>query len=305
VVGQWFADWTPDFSTELKVSSATTRAPRTVNGTRAAGHRACASRAPAAGAPVGVSTNNRFLNIGTERSRHFNVLATETLDLYAGATWNLGEHELKFGIDYADNEVFNAFVQTRQRQLHLRLRAAPTASARSPTARATHCPRRRRRRQRPSAAVVLENFQRGRPSAYALQAPRGPLHARRRRGHWSYRTRACSCRTPGASTALTLMPGCAWTSRGADTPLPMRRGAAAAVAGSVTDTTGHAPPAASGIDNTVTLDGNKLCPAARGLQLEAGHNERRMQLRGGVGLFQGAAANVWLSNPFSNTGNAW
>jgi hypothetical protein len=26
-----------------------------------------------------------------------------------------------------------------------------------------------------------------------------------------------------------------------------------------------------------------------------------MQLRGGLGLFQGAAANVWLSNPFSNT----
>jgi hypothetical protein len=29
-----------------------------------------------------------------------------------------------------------------------------------------------------------------------------------------------------------------------------------------------------------------------------------MQLRGGAGLFQGAAANVWLSNPFSNTGMA-
>ena len=30
--------------------------------------------------------------------------------------------------------------------------------------------------------------------------------------------------------------------------------------------------------------------------------ERASQLRGGIGLFQGAAANVWLSNPYTNTG---
>ena len=58
-----------------------------------------------------------------------------------------------------------------------------------------------------------------------------------------------------------------------------------------------------GLDNTVTLDGNVLVQPRFGFNWNLG-GERRNQLRGGFGLFQGAAANVWLSNPFSNTGMA-
>ena len=59
--------------------------------------------------------------------------------------------------------------------------------------------------------------------------------------------------------------------------------------------------AAFGYDNRVTLDGKDL------LQPRVGFNytfdsERPTQLRGGIGLFQGAAANVWLINPFTNNG---
>lgn len=65
-----------------------------------------------------------------------------------------------------------------------------------------------------------------------------------------------------------------------------------------------ANPAASaifGYDNTNTIDGNGL------LQPRVGFNytfdsERPTQLRGGVGLFSGAAANVWLANPYQNNG---
>lgn len=58
---------------------------------------------------------------------------------------------------------------------------------------------------------------------------------------------------------------------------------------------------AFGFDNSVTVDGEEL------VQPRAGFNytfdsERPTQLRGGFGLFQGAAATVWLSNPYSNTG---
>ncbi|GIX34333.1 MAG: Oar protein [Lysobacteraceae bacterium] len=58
---------------------------------------------------------------------------------------------------------------------------------------------------------------------------------------------------------------------------------------------------AFGIRNDGTIDGNEL------LQPRFGFNytfdaERPTQLRGGVGLFQGAAANVWLANPFTNNG---
>lgn len=56
-----------------------------------------------------------------------------------------------------------------------------------------------------------------------------------------------------------------------------------------------------GYRNDATIDGNGL------LQPRFGFNytfdaDRPTQLRGGVGLFQGAAASVWLSNPFTNNG---
>jgi outer membrane receptor protein involved in Fe transport len=65
-----------------------------------------------------------------------------------------------------------------------------------------------------------------------------------------------------------------------------------------------ANPAASavfGYDNTNTIDGNGL------LQPRLGFNytfdtERSTQMRGGIGLFSGAAANVWLANPYQNNG---
>ena len=62
-----------------------------------------------------------------------------------------------------------------------------------------------------------------------------------------------------------------------------------------------AAQAAFGYDNRATIDGKDL------LQPRVGFNytfdsDRRTQLRGGVGLFQGSAANVWLINPFTNNG---
>ena len=110
VVGQWFADWTPNLSTELKFSQRNyDSVPTQVNGTRlpAIGLR---FNGPT-GAGESFNANNRFLNLGTELSRQFNVLGTKTSDIYAGATWNLGKHELKFGVDHSDNDVYNAFVQ--------------------------------------------------------------------------------------------------------------------------------------------------------------------------------------------------
>ncbi|MEZ5455349.1 MAG: carboxypeptidase regulatory-like domain-containing protein [Lysobacteraceae bacterium] len=56
-----------------------------------------------------------------------------------------------------------------------------------------------------------------------------------------------------------------------------------------------------GLDNTQTIDGNGLFQPRFGFNYTF-DSERPTQLRGGIGLFQGAAANVWLSNPFSNTG---
>jgi hypothetical protein len=87
-------------------------------------------------------------------------------------------------------------------------------------------------------------------------------------------------------------------------PLANASAAAPVVAGTVSGTTVTRQSGGFGLDNTVTLDGKQLVQPRIGFNWNLGSPERRMQLRGGLGLFQGAAANVWLSNPFSNTGAA-
>ncbi|MEZ5467700.1 MAG: carboxypeptidase regulatory-like domain-containing protein [Lysobacterales bacterium] len=56
-----------------------------------------------------------------------------------------------------------------------------------------------------------------------------------------------------------------------------------------------------GFRNDATIDGNELVQPRFGFNYTF-DSERPTQLRGGMGLFQGAAATVWLSNPYSNTG---
>jgi hypothetical protein len=87
-----------------------------------------------------------------------------------------------------------------------------------------------------------------------------------------------------------------------DTPQYNAAAAAPVIAGMAA--TGVRQSGGFGYDNRQTLDGNRNVQPRLGFNWNLGTPERRMQLRGGVGLFQGAAANVWLSNPYSNTANA-
>lgn len=56
-----------------------------------------------------------------------------------------------------------------------------------------------------------------------------------------------------------------------------------------------------GLSNQYTPDGSILWQPRLGFNYTF-DTERPTQLRGGVGLFQGAAANVWIGNSFANTG---
>ncbi|MFN5048246.1 MAG: Oar protein, partial [Roseateles sp.] len=82
--------------------------------------------------------------------------------------------------------------------------------------------------------------------------------------------------------------------------------AAATVAGTVTGAnTVNRATGGFGLDNSQTADGTDLLQPRLSFNyaLDAA-NKRKSQVRGGLGLFQGAAANVWLANPYSNTGMA-
>ncbi|HLO92857.1 MAG TPA: Oar protein, partial [Burkholderiaceae bacterium] len=60
-----------------------------------------------------------------------------------------------------------------------------------------------------------------------------------------------------------------------------------------------------GYNNSDTIDGKLLVQPRVGFNYAfSSASKAKAQLRGGLGLFQGAAASVWLSNPFSNTGMA-
>jgi len=69
-----------------------------------------------------------------------------------------------------------------------------------------------------------------------------------------------------------------------------------------------ANPAAStffGVDNTNVLKGTKLVQPRVGFNYKLDlFEKKKSQVRGGAGLFQGGAMNVWLTNPFQGTGMA-
>jgi hypothetical protein len=283
-VGQWFADWTPSFSTELKVSQREYASrPTPVNGVALPQVTLRFSGNLPAGV-IGVSGGNRDLNLGTERSRHFNVLETQTLDAYFGATWQLGAHELKFGADRSDNDVYNAFLQDTNGQY--RFQCENSSATLTYSFGAVNCAT---ADAATVQAAVLENYRLGRPSFYQVQAARPGRALGDAVAVWSYaNTGAFLQDTWRVNPRLNVMLGLRLDQQSVPTK-PLYNAAA---------------QAAFGLDNSVTLDGNTLVQPRAGFNLRLGPDDRPMQMRGGLGLFQGAAANVWLSNPFSNTGIA-
>lgn len=291
VVGQWFADWSSNFSTEVKLSKRDYESQPLNNSTLPA-------MAFEFGGPVpsGVASGDRTLWAGTERSRHFNQLFTKTLDGYLGATWTLGKHELKFGGDFSRNEVFNAFLQDANGQYKFQCESSYSYSFGTiDCAKATAAQ---------VEAAVLENFQLGRASAYQAQLPLPGKALSDGVAQWALNNYGAFVQdTFKVSSALTLTLGARVdTTDMPDKPIANAAAAQPMVAGN--PSTGTRQSGGFGLDNTVTLDGDVLFQPRVGFNLNLGDKTRRMQLRGGMGLFEGEAANVWLSNPYSNTGRA-
>ena len=298
LVGQWFADWSPNFSTELKISKRDYDSqPTPINGVRLPVVGLRFDGALPTDAPAGTNANARFLNFGTERSRHFNVLKTETLDAYFGATLNMGAHELKFGGDYVDNDMYNAFLQDSNGNYTFRCnnRTYSFGAVDCNTADAATV-----------ARAVLEDFRLGNPSAYSVQQPLPGRTLNDAVATWSYGNTGLFLQDNWKlSPNFSITAGLRVDQQSVpDAPLANPNVAKAKVAGSVNGNTVVRESGGYGMDNTNTLDGNNLVQPRFGFNWNLGTPERRMQLRGGFGLFQGAAANVWLSNPFSNTGMA-
>jgi hypothetical protein len=291
IVAQLFSDWTPTFSTEFKAS---TRDYDSVpeNAARLPLMALQLSGPLPAGAPSGTPTGNRFLNFGTENSRQRNILGTKTTDLYAGANWTVGDHEIKFGADYNNNKIYNAFLQNVygnytfacDNNFSYTFGSINCATATQPQI----------------EAAVLENFSRGRPSSYTVQVGAPGYKLEDAIANFSVKDTGLFLQDSwNLNKNLTLSYGVRLDMTG----IGGRPVANSAAAAPVVAATGTPQTGGFGYDNTHTIDGQKLWQPRAGFNYKF-DTARMMQLRGGVGLFQGAAMSVWLANPYSNPGVA-
>ena len=296
VVGQWFADWTSSFSTELKLSKRDyDSVPKVqIDMPQVALNYTGLS-------PTGSGTRNTTLFFGTERSRHFNALRTQTQDAYFAGNWALGAHAIKAGLDISRNQIFNAFVQDTKGNYIFR--CLNSSAALTYSFGAINCAT-----ATPAQvdAAVLENFQRGRPAQYTLNSASTGHSVSEAAAQWALTNTGLFLQDDWAvnkQLALTLGLRLDQSSSD-DKPLVNAEAAKPVVAASVTGLgTGTRQTGGFGIDNTKTLDGNTLLQPRLGFNYALDAKDRRAgQIRGGLGLFQGESASVWLSNPYSNTG---
>lgn len=234
-VGQLFSDWTDTFSTEFKVSYRDYSAIRVT---------------PTTAPSIQIQQGTDSLYLGTELSSQNNILTTKTWNYYGAGTWTLGDHDLKFGVDYSTNEIYNYFAQNGWGSYIFQ---------------------------------GLDNFAAGIWSSYRLAAETSPGSIP---ADYKYNSLGLFVQdTWYVNSNLTLTLGLR-ADRPDTSPSPTYNAAAS-------NTFGY--------NNSEIFNGDFLFQPRVGFNYNF-DSERPMQLRGGLGLFQGDSPQVWIGNSYSNTG---
>lgn len=97
-----YNDWSENFSSEASVSYSkyTNESLRTSDLPAMAIAVAGLNGAP-----------NTTVFIGSERSRQANALDVKSVNAFWAGDWFIGDHDIKFGLDYKKNDTFNLFLQ--------------------------------------------------------------------------------------------------------------------------------------------------------------------------------------------------
>ena len=270
-VGQVFSDWTDTFSTEFKVSYRDYSAIRVTPTTAPTVTVYFDDNDGVVDAP---NTSVDFIRLGTERSSMGNSLQTETWNYFGAATWTLGDHDVKFGFEYGKNDIYNFFLQD----------AWGNYSFYVPIV---------------NGVQDFSNLRNGVYFDYDLQT--NPTNPGAIPAQYSNKSLGLFVQdTWYVNSNLTVTLGLRGD-RPTATPDPTYNACFASTR--VANGTGPAscPNGGFGLDNTNTYSGGFI------IQPRAGFNytfdwERPAQLRGGIGLFQGDAPQVWVGNAYNSTG---
>lgn len=245
-VVQLFSDWSDNVSTEFKFGRRTYDSLSSVY-----------SRLPQIVIGFGEGddpdqTAGPLLSAGTDEFRHGNQINTETTTAYGAANWYVGDHTIKFGFDWEENDVYNLYAQN----------IWGTYSFAS-----------------------LDHFRDGQYWRYLLNGPVPGNSLDSVAMRYKHRNTGLFVQDSWAvNYNLTLLFGLRVDMPDMD-DVPVHNLLVQEV---------------YGLDNRNKLDDTLVQP-------RFGFNytfdsDRPTQLRGGIGLFQGAAANVWVGNSYQNSG---
>ena len=288
---QVYSDWSDNFSTEIKLGNRTYDKVFANNSAAPTVQIQFEGSAPAGSGLT--SSANRSVYLGTEQYRHYNILKTDTQELFLAGTYLMGAHELKFGGTQETNDVFNAFLP--QSNGVYRFECDNRFSYTSISG-AVNCSNGEQ-----AALAALENFEKGRPSYFNIRVPQAGLTLDQGAAEFSYQNTGLFVQdTWRVSRDLTLLAGVRMdTQTTDDRPLKSVAGAAALVPG--TPATNTAQSGGFGRDNSAINDEMTLVQPRFAFTWNL-RDAMQSRVRGGYGLFKGGAPTVWFSNPYSNTG---
>ncbi|MEO6066079.1 MAG: carboxypeptidase regulatory-like domain-containing protein [Lysobacterales bacterium] len=240
-----YSNWNDNLSTEANVSYAEYRStPQT----------------PGNSPQIRVNVDNaNSVVFGSERSRHANLLAVDTYTALFAADYFAGDHTVRFGGDYENNEIFNLFLQDVFGNYEFGSQTGFTNG--------------------------ITNFQNGRFNRYRLQVPTNgdvsSVGAGFEYGNIGFFVQD----TWAVNDNLNFVYGARFD----------------------TSTVDNLPASNPNVLRDFGINNQNVPDDQSIIQPRVGFNytfdtERRMQLRGGLGLFQGSSPGVWLSNSFSNPG---
>ena len=101
ITASLYSDWTPDFSTELRIGKTTLD------------NRQNSVDADTGFGEVQISAGSTTVYLGPDDSRQANDLNWDNLTFKFAGTYLLGDHTITAGIEYEDLDVFNLFMQHR------------------------------------------------------------------------------------------------------------------------------------------------------------------------------------------------